>query len=135
MTRKFLSSALALALASSTLGAFAAPKAMAETGGCLKYGAAGAAGGHVAHHHAVLGAMAGCAVGMYRRHKFRKEAREKAALWDKEHPDTKVNEGLFHHESTALIEQKAEWYDQEHNTQPGTLSQTSAVPSNPTVAH
>ena len=37
--------------------------AQAEPGGCLKYGAVGAVGGHVAHHHAVLGAIAGCGVG------------------------------------------------------------------------
>ena len=38
--------------------------AQAEPGGCLKYGAVGAVGGHVAHRHAVLGAIAGCGVGM-----------------------------------------------------------------------
>ena len=32
-------------------------------GGCLKYGAAGAVGGHLAGGHAVLGAIAGCAAG------------------------------------------------------------------------
>ena len=42
-------------------------------GGCLKYGAVGAAGGHLAGH-GVLGALAGCATGAYVRH------RDKAAI-------------------------------------------------------
>ncbi|WP_428378253.1 hypothetical protein [Lichenicoccus sp.] len=41
-------------------------------GGCLKYGAAGAVGGHLAHHHAVLGAVGGCAVGAYVKHRSKK---------------------------------------------------------------
>lgn len=49
--------------------------AHAEPGGCLKYGAGGAVAGHFAHHHAVLGALGGCAVGMYRRHEYRKHER------------------------------------------------------------
>ncbi len=49
-----------------------AAAAHAEPGGCLKYGAVGAVGGHLAHHHAVLGAAGGCAVGMYKRHEYRK---------------------------------------------------------------
>ncbi len=44
-------------------------------GGCLKYGAAGAVGGHLAGH-GVLGALAGCATGAYVRH------REKARIAD-----------------------------------------------------
>ncbi len=42
-------------------------------GGCLRYGAVGAAGGHLAGH-GVLGAIAGCATGAYVRH------REKAQI-------------------------------------------------------
>jgi len=37
-------------------------------GGCLRYGAVGAAGGHLAGH-GVLGAIAGCATGAYVRHR------------------------------------------------------------------
>ncbi len=37
-------------------------------GGCLRYGAVGAAGGHLAGH-GVLGAVAGCATGAYVRHR------------------------------------------------------------------
>lgn len=44
-------------------------------GGCLKYGAAGAVGGHLAGH-GVLGALAGCATGAYVRH------RDKARIVD-----------------------------------------------------
>jgi hypothetical protein len=50
--------------------------AQAEPGGCLKYGAVGAVGGHVAGHHAVLGAAGGCALGMYKRHEYRKHQHE-----------------------------------------------------------
>jgi hypothetical protein len=42
----------------------------------LKYGAAGAVAGHLAGHHAVLGAAGGCAVGMYKRHEYKKHMRE-----------------------------------------------------------
>ena len=44
-------------------------------GGCLRYGAVGAAGGHLAGH-GVLGAIAGCATGAYVRH------RDKARITD-----------------------------------------------------
>lgn len=44
-------------------------------GGCLRYGAVGAAGGHLAGH-GVLGAIAGCATGAYVRH------RDKAKIAD-----------------------------------------------------
>jgi len=50
--------------------------AQAEPGGCLKYGAAGAVAGHLTHHHAVLGAVGGCAVGMYERHEYKKHLKE-----------------------------------------------------------
>lgn len=87
------------------------PLAHAEPGGCIKYGAAGAVGGHVANHHGVLGAFGGCVTGMYVRHKYRKEARMKAALYDKEHPGAK---GTYAEKATA--------YDVEHSTRPGTTT-------------
>ena len=37
-------------------------------GGCLRYGAAGALGGHLAGH-TTMGALAGCAAGMWVRHR------------------------------------------------------------------
>ncbi|MDE7548652.1 hypothetical protein PY793_11745 [Acetobacter fabarum] len=86
----------------------------AEPGGCLKYGAAGAVGGHLADH-TMLGATAGCVTGMYRRHEYRKEARNKAKLYDQEHPGAK-----------GTYEQKATAYDVEHSTAPG----SAAAPSN-----
>ncbi len=48
--------------------------AVAKPGGCLKYGAGGAAAGHMVHH-GVRGFLAGCAVGMYRRHEYNKQMR------------------------------------------------------------
>jgi len=80
--------------------------AHAEPGGCLKYGAAGAVGGHLVHH-GVLGAAAGCATGMYTRHEYRKGERDKAALYDKDHPGAK-----------GTYAQKATAYDVEHSTAP-----------------
>jgi hypothetical protein len=67
-------SSLALALGVVLVPGLAA----AEPGGCLKYGAAGAVAGHVAHHHGVLGAAGGCATGMYVRHRYRKQQRANA---------------------------------------------------------
>lgn len=111
MTRKVAS----FLLASALLGA--SPLAMAEPGGCVKYGAAGAVAGHLASH-GVIGAVGGCAAGMYQRHKYRKANREKAALWDKEHPDQRSSSGWLQHESKDVIAQKAQWYDQEHEQTP-----------------
>lgn len=51
----------------------------AKPGGCIKGAAAGAVAGHLLHHHAVLGAMAGCAVGMHRRHVYKEQMRQQAA--------------------------------------------------------
>ena len=51
---------------------YVAPK---PKGGCLKYGAAGAVGGHFAHHHAVLGAMGGCVAGAYVKHRSKASIR------------------------------------------------------------
>ena len=68
--------ATSLAIASVLALSVGAGSAMAEPGGCLKYGAVGAVGGHVAGHHAVLGAAGGCAVGMYRRHEYKKQQRQ-----------------------------------------------------------
>ncbi|NHO31256.1 hypothetical protein [Acetobacter fallax] len=99
--------------------------ARAEPGGCIKYGAAGAVGGHVAHH-GVLGALGGCVTGMYVRHKYRKEAKVKADLYDKEHPGAK-----------GTTAEKATAYDVEHSTQPGTLTgspQNGTAPAGQTPA-
>jgi hypothetical protein len=64
--------------------------ASAEEGGCLKYGAGGAVAGHfVGSGHALGGAAAGCAVGAYKRHEARKEARghDEANRADQGRPD------------------------------------------------
>ena len=103
-------------LMAATMGAGAV---QAEPGGCLKYGAAGAVGGHLANH-AVLGATAGCVTGMYRRHEYRKEAKNKAKLYDQEHPGAK-----------GTYEQKATAYDVEHSTTPGSTRSNLKTPSVP----
>lgn len=61
---------LALTIAAAPLSGEARP------GGCLKYGAAGAAAGHFAGHHGVAGAAAGCAAGAWKRHEYNKHARQ-----------------------------------------------------------
>ena len=105
MTHKKLTMAIVIVLTAGLL----AP-AQAEPGGCIKYGAVGAVGGHVAHH-GVLGAVGGCATGMYVRHRYRKEARRKAALYDQEHPGVQ-----------GPYEKKATAYDVEHSTSPGKMA-------------
>ncbi len=103
--KKLLSATMAVMLTAGSVSV-----AQAEPGGCVKYGAAGAVGGHVAHH-GVLGALGGCVTGMYVRHKYRKEAKAKAALYDQEHPGAK---GTWSEKATA--------YDVEHSTEPGTMT-------------
>jgi hypothetical protein len=61
--------ALALALA---VGLTPAP---VQAAGCLKGAAVGGVAGHLAGHHGVLGAGAGCLIG---RHEANKHARERA---------------------------------------------------------
>jgi hypothetical protein len=85
----------------------------------LKYGAAGAVGGHVVHH-GVIGALGGCVTGMYRRHVYRKEAKQKAALYDQEHPGAK-----------GTYEEKATAYDVEHSTQPGKMNADAPIGGKP----
>ena len=48
----------------------------AEARGCIKGAVVGGVAGHFAHHHPVLGAVAGCAIG---HHLAKKHARERAA--------------------------------------------------------
>jgi hypothetical protein len=102
-------SRLTLAIVGALASGALAP-AFAEPGGCVKYGTVGAIGGHVAHH-GVLGALGGCVTGMYVRHEHRKEAREKAILYDQDHPGAK-----------GTYEEKATAYDVEHSTEPGRMA-------------
>jgi hypothetical protein len=69
MLKFILLPALALGMLSVPLTAEAKP------GGCLKYGAAGAVAGHYAGHHGVMGAMAGCALGIHKRREYKREMR------------------------------------------------------------
>lgn len=114
MTHKKLTLVIVTSLTVGLLG-----PAHAEPGGCLKYGAVGAVGGHVVHH-GVLGALGGCASGMYVRHEYRKEARQKAALYDQEHPGLRGN-----------YQQKATAYDVEHSTVPGKMAPDAPPPAAP----
>ena len=116
MAHRTISLAIVTILVAGTLTA-----ARAEPGGCLKYGAAGAVGGH-AVHHGVMGAVGGCATGMYVRHRYRKEARQKASLYDQEHPGAK---GSYQEKATA--------YDVEHSTAPGRLAPDAGAPPAPTA--
>ena len=72
----------AIATAALTLGVAlaipAATPAFAKPGGCLKYGAVGAVAGHAAGH-TFKGAVAGCALGIYERHKYKKQMRDQGA--------------------------------------------------------
>lgn len=72
-----MSRTLRMVLAAALASSVGAGAAVAEPGGCLKYGAVGAVGGHLMHH-GVAGAVGGCAVGMYKRHEYRKHQAEMA---------------------------------------------------------
>ena len=61
---------IAILMAITLVGAAGA----AEARGCLKGAAVGGVAGHFAHHHTVLGAAAGCAVG---HHYAKKHDRER----------------------------------------------------------
>ena len=69
MLKLILAPALAFGLLATPVGAEAKP------GGCLKYGAAGAVAGHYAGRHGVVGAVAGCALGMRKRREYKREMR------------------------------------------------------------
>ncbi len=77
MSKTIITLAVSLAIAA---GAALPTPAAAEPGGCLKYGAVGAVGGHVVHH-GVLGAAGGCVTGMVVRHNYRKQQRQEAAAY------------------------------------------------------
>lgn len=71
-----LPAVLAMSLAASVNMAEAKP------GGCIKGAVVGGTAGHLMHHHAVLGAIAGCAYGLHRRHVYERHLRE-----EHEHPN------------------------------------------------
>lgn len=74
---RFVAHAAALML---SLGVLAAPaEAQSRPGGCIKYGLGGAIAGHFAGGHRLKGALAGCALGIYQRRQYEREARERAA--------------------------------------------------------
>lgn len=62
-----------------SLGVFVTPaEAQGRPGGCIKYGLGGAIAGHFAGGHRLKGALAGCALGIYQRRQYEREARERA---------------------------------------------------------
>jgi hypothetical protein len=69
MKRNSMATVLALAL---TAGVMSSP---ANAAGCLKGAAVGGVAGHLAGHHGVLGAGAGCVIG---HHEANKHARQQA---------------------------------------------------------
>ena len=72
MKQFLLSAAVTLAL-----GATFAP-VHANAAGCLKGAAVGGVAGHMAGHHAMLGAGAGCVIGHHEASKHEREDREQA---------------------------------------------------------
>ncbi|WP_193557317.1 hypothetical protein [Microvirga pakistanensis] len=68
--------ALAAAVMFSLCIAAGSAEAQSRPGGCLKYGLGGAVAGHFAGGHRLKGALAGCALGIYQRRKYEREARE-----------------------------------------------------------
>lgn len=53
------------------------PAGPARAAGCLKGAMVSGIAGHYAHHHAILGAIAGCAVGHHMAVKQRREEEER----------------------------------------------------------
>ncbi|ACI51789.1 conserved hypothetical protein [Gluconacetobacter diazotrophicus PA1 5] len=104
---------LSMLLTAGLLAAGVVTGARAEPGGCLKYGAVGAVGGHMANH-GVIGAVGGCAAGMYTRHEYRKTLRQKAALYDQEHPVDPHLSAIERYRQRKTDEQKATLWDAEH---------------------
>ncbi len=66
------------------LGGFAP----AEAAGCIKGAAVGGVAGHVAGHHGVLGAAAGCVVGRHNANKSAREAQQARTTNTNAAPDT-----------------------------------------------
>ena len=60
MNRRLIAASI-LALSLASVGTESA-----EAAGCLKGAAVGGVAGHFAGHHAILGALAGCAIGHHR---------------------------------------------------------------------
>lgn len=89
MKKILTASILAFSFAVSSLSA------QAEEGGCLKYGAAGAVAGHFVGNHHVVGALGGCTVGAYKRHKARKLEAAKAKAYDAEQQQKQKVQGVM----------------------------------------
>lgn len=82
MRLTLLKAVLAGVLASMSLGA--------QAEDCIKGAAVGAVGGHLAHHHGVLGAAVGCAVG----HHMAKKKSEKQVVAQRASESAQNNAGV-----------------------------------------
>ena len=69
---------LKMSCVAASTAALLAVAPMAQAAGCLKGAAVGGVAGHVAGHHGVLGAAAGCAVGHHEAAKKAKASKEEA---------------------------------------------------------
>ena len=87
MKFKLLPTALALSLAASWV---AAP---VHAAGCLKGAAVGGVGGHLAGHHGVLGAGAGCVIGHHEATKHAKENAQQQQTGSSSEGQTNSNSG------------------------------------------
>ena len=67
-----------LILATLALGAMAISAVPAQAAGCLSGAAVGGVAGHVAGHHGLLGAGAGCAIGHHEAKKNEAAAAQRA---------------------------------------------------------
>lgn len=74
--------------AAALLMSLASMSQLANAAGCLKGAAVGGVGGHLAGHHGLLGAAAGCAIG---RHQANKHARANAAGANNQVPSNAAN--------------------------------------------
>ncbi len=68
-----------LAATSILIACLAGASMSAQAAGCLKGAAVGGVGGHFLGHHAVAGAVVGCAVGHHAAAKRERDARAAAA--------------------------------------------------------
>jgi hypothetical protein len=75
-------------IAAALLISLASVSQLANAAGCLKGAAVGGVGGHLAGHHGLLGAAAGCAIG---RHQANKHAKTEAARANQPVPANAAN--------------------------------------------
>lgn len=65
----------------------------AQAAGCLSGAAVGGVGGHLAGHHALIGAAGGCAIGHHMAKKHEREARDNNRNGDNRNGDNRNSDG------------------------------------------